>query len=680
MNIAGYVLNKINEVVTDPYSIKEQSITKVPDAALIKSSELLSLYEVDGYYDLYLTNPHATEVKFRLFHLSVSKQKEAYDLFYKFNEKLVILCKCSNRCYVTSILQNICSLIRTRSIWSPAHIAVEAGLNDVYNKESLLSQWINSQSCELHYTPLHIACQLNDNAIVISLIDGGADLSKQDDKGNTVLHLAININAEKVISSLLNAASKKVLTIENAEGETALHIAAKLDKHSMCKVLLTSGASPFYCGPIAYPIHYALKYQSNNALNVLLEFDFNQVKLVCKKHGGIPLHWCKTKEQVNMLYKFQTPTDVLSCASHLPLHIMILRGRLEAAVAIILGSAKVNGKGMHGNTALHLAVLHNYVLLVKMLLIFGADHNILNDFGENPGVIALHSQKPNKESLVKIFSSIGGMSIMHAPLKLASKQEYSKSHFGYKVLCLDGGGIRGLISVHILMAIEKVCGKQAKHLFDWIAGTSTGGVLALASALGKDAIEVQRLYFRLKDKVFVGSRPYSAEPFEEFLKQEFGETTTMENISHGPKVLVTTTLADRKPMQLHLFKNYEDNGVNSTAHTRRISRKVSSSAALSKLTEKVPSLKQPLWKVARCSGSAPTYFRPMDNFLDGGLIANNPTLDTLTEIHRYCQQKTKQNESNKHMKEIGVVVSIGTGNNKITVAGYTIYYSLMFTI
>ena len=44
---------------------------------------------------------------------------------------------------------------------------------------------------------------------------------------------------------------------------------------------------------------------------------------------------------------------------------------------------------------------------------------------------------------------------------------------------------------------------------------------------------------------------------------------------------------------------------------------------------------QYVWRAARCSGAAPTYFRAFGRFLDGGLIANNPTLDVMTEIHEH---------------------------------------------
>ena len=61
----------------------------------------------------------------------------------------------------------------------------------------------------------------------------------------------------------------------------------------------------------------------------------------------------------------------------------------------------------------------------------------------------------------------------------------SRPRQGDRVLCLDGGGIRGLILIELLYAIEKVTGKRIVDLFDWIIGTSTGGILALALVYSK---------------------------------------------------------------------------------------------------------------------------------------------------------------------------------------------------
>lgn len=51
---------------------------------------------------------------------------------------------------------------------------------------------------------------------------------------------------------------------------------------------------------------------------------------------------------------------------------------------------------------------------------------------------------------------------------------------------------------------------------------------------------------------------------------------------------------------------------------------------------------QLVWRAAHCSGAAPTYFRPIGRFLDGGLLANNPTLDAMAEIHEYNKTLIKK--------------------------------------
>ena len=59
-----------------------------------------------------------------------------------------------------------------------------------------------------------------------------------------------------------------------------------------------------------------------------------------------------------------------------------------------------------------------------------------------------------------------------------------KSIKGGRILCLDGGGIRGLVLIVILLELEKAVGRPLIHCFDWLAGTSTGGILTLGLASG----------------------------------------------------------------------------------------------------------------------------------------------------------------------------------------------------
>ena len=63
-------------------------------------------------------------------------------------------------------------------------------------------------------------------------------------------------------------------------------------------------------------------------------------------------------------------------------------------------------------------------------------------------------------------------------------EEYSREH-GSRILCLDGGGVRGLVQIEMLRQIEQRTGKRITELFDWIVGTSTGGIIALTLVYGR---------------------------------------------------------------------------------------------------------------------------------------------------------------------------------------------------
>ena len=60
-------------------------------------------------------------------------------------------------------------------------------------------------------------------------------------------------------------------------------------------------------------------------------------------------------------------------------------------------------------------------------------------------------------------------------------------HFNHSCISTDGGGIRGLILIQVLLNLERVAKQPIVKLFDWIAGTSTGGILALGLLHGKYA-------------------------------------------------------------------------------------------------------------------------------------------------------------------------------------------------
>jgi patatin-like phospholipase/acyl hydrolase len=110
-----------------------------------------------------------------------------------------------------------------------------------------------------------------------------------------------------------------------------------------------------------------------------------------------------------------------------------------------------------------------------------------------------------------------------------------------KLLALDGGGIRGVLTLEILAAIEDLLrhelgagdGFVLADYFDYIAGTSTGAIVAAGLACGMRVKELQNLYAArgadMFDKAFIIKRfqyKYDSSRLQGLLQEYFGAETT----------------------------------------------------------------------------------------------------------------------------------------------------------
>jgi calcium-independent phospholipase A2 len=163
-----------------------------------------------------------------------------------------------------------------------------------------------------------------------------------------------------------------------------------------------------------------------------------------------------------------------------------------------------------------------------------------------------------------------------------------------RLLSLDGGGIRGLCMAILLLRIERETpSKRILDYFDWIAGTSTGAIMALFLVEGYTTMDCLRFYLRMKDGVFIGRRPHDPKPLEDFLKglllllellspqilECFGERT-MNQIKNDKRVFVTTTKSDTNPPKLVMIRSYQMPDL---------------------MTLSIPPNKIKIWTAARCS-------------------------------------------------------------------------------
>ena len=232
-----------------------------------------------------------------------------------------------------------------------------------------------------------------------------------------------------------------------------------------------------------------------------------------------------------------------------------------------------------------------------------------------------------------------------------------------KLLALDGGGIRGLITIEVLAKIESIVREQSgkpslvlSDYFDYIAGTSTGAVIGTLLALGKPVDEIRRIYLdcgemmfdknaivgrlhklgkklpfgedlgKAMDLVNIGTyytkrwlgedeayAKYPDEPLAEKLKELVGGDTTLgtDNLKTLLLLVLSNATTDSPwPLSNNPRAKYND------------------------LALPDSNAKFPLWQVVRASTAAPMFFPPQEIkvggesfvFVDGGVTSyNNPS-------------------------------------------------------
>jgi uncharacterized protein len=212
-----------------------------------------------------------------------------------------------------------------------------------------------------------------------------------------------------------------------------------------------------------------------------------------------------------------------------------------------------------------------------------------------------------------------------------------------RILTIDGGGVRGIIPATLLAALESATGRPTRDAFDFVAGTSTGAVIAAGVAAGIPASRLVSLYAERSGDVFrripllstlrriVRGTVYDTSVLNALIRDELGAARDWRLNDAPVDMLITAKrLTDGMPWYF-----VRDNAVNSCrAGAVRLSDAVTASAA------------------------APTYFDPwaidgIGELIDGGIgVAGNPVYQACVEAFHYTDAYEPADT---------VVVSLGTG-------------------
>jgi len=192
---------------------------------------------------------------------------------------------------------------------------------------------------------------------------------------------------------------------------------------------------------------------------------------------------------------------------------------------------------------------------------------------------------------------------------------------GMRVLAIDGGGIRGLIPALVLAELERRSGRRAFELFDLIAGTSTGGILACALCAPDSlpASELVRLYTEEGPEIFDRSLFQRIKSAEGLLDEKYDDAALDRALE---RFLEHKRLGESRPDLI--VPSYD------TALPGPYFFKTT------KAKEDPGEHDFPLSVVARATSAAPTYFEALEAgdkaLIDGGVFATNPAMCALAEV------------------------------------------------
>lgn len=232
-----------------------------------------------------------------------------------------------------------------------------------------------------------------------------------------------------------------------------------------------------------------------------------------------------------------------------------------------------------------------------------------------------------------------------------------------RLLALDGGGIRGVLTLEVLLRMEQLLatatGQGAAFrlcsYFDYIGGTSTGAIIAAGLARGMAVAELQSFYHRagpaMFDKAFILNRlryRYESEPLAHELQQAFGLATTLAPQQLKCLLLVVTrnvTTDSPWPISSNPLARYNDPARPDC------------------------NLQIPLWQLVRASTAAPVYFAPevlqwdknnpakAFKFVDGAVTPYNNPAFLLARMATQAPYGLNWPTGEKNL----LLVSVGTG-------------------
>ena len=277
--------------------------------------------------------------------------------------------------------------------FAPIHKIIESrkkNKHEVLKKMLLLGSDPNTKDSN-GWTALHYACQYGDFESLKILIDTKANINAFSNNQRTPLHLAAKMNRIEIVKYLTDkilsqkgGMNTKFLNAKDDHGCTPSHLAAKEGNKECLEILLTKGADLYAVDLCGWNIlHYASFHARKDTIRFICKYDADYDKLQ------------NTKNTQNKL-----PIEILSNYNLKPYFMSLWHaareGDLDMTKRLIVNENQNPNEQTYfeKNTPLHLAVLNNHYLEVRLLLEYKANKTIKNKYGILPYEYATLMTKP----------------------------------------------------------------------------------------------------------------------------------------------------------------------------------------------------------------------------------------------------------------------------------------------
>ena len=230
----------------------------------------------------------------------------------------------------------------------------------------------------------------NDDAVTLNaLINNNIiDLSYENTRNSTLLHLASSFGSSKIVEALL--AKGVDINAKNNDRDTPLHYAARYGHTEIVKALLAKGADVNTKNEYGItPLHYAAKNGHTGIVEALLEKEVIEVNSVTTYNNDTALHYAVQNNNIvivkALLAKGGIEVNAKNENGATPLHLAVQNNNIVIVKALLAKEdIEVNAEKKDRDTALHLAVINKHAEIVEALLEKGVDVNTKNKNGFTP--------------------------------------------------------------------------------------------------------------------------------------------------------------------------------------------------------------------------------------------------------------------------------------------------------